>query len=165
MADFSSDPRWVQFRRLILGTVVDCLREANIDVDVPSIKVSFDDASKFQVPRLDNYMRFKGVFEANVSTAVAPASLDVFRRGVSGAWAALVKTIDIPIGDKLTPDRSDLSISTEGQSLRIQFDLEADLACLVLQPRCGHRVRASALKARHGRADQGLQDPLPNPGK
>lgn len=126
MTDIKSDPRWVQFRRVILGTVIDCLREAKIDVDVPTIQLSLDESSKFQVPRLDNYMHFKGTFVARSSAPIAPPALDVFRRGISGAWAALVGIVDIPIGDRLTPDRSDVQIKLDGDTLRIDFDLEAD---------------------------------------
>jgi hypothetical protein len=126
MSDIKSDPKWVQFRRVILGTVIDCLREAKIDVDVPSIQLSLDESSKFQVPRLDNYMRFKGSFVAQSSAPISPAALDVFRRGISGAWASLVGIIDIPLGDRLTPDRSDVQIKLDAETLRIDFDLEAD---------------------------------------
>lgn len=120
------EPRWVQFRRLIFGTIFECLRDSKIDVDVVSAVVSFEEGSKFQVPRLDNYMRFKGSFEAKIISPIEAAKLEILKKELSKSWVSLVSAIEIPVGDKLTVERNDVEVRAQGEKLTIQFDLDAD---------------------------------------
>lgn len=120
------DSMWIQFRRLLLGTVVEILLEEGVQLEFPSLRIAFDGDSEFRVPRLDNYMRFKGELTAHLTTI--PAGLDQGRlqRALEGAWPELLKVVDIPIGDRLTPDRNHIKASIEGSTLHVRFDLVAD---------------------------------------
>lgn len=119
-------PMWVWFRRLFLGTVIEALLEDGVAVDFPSLSIRFEDESRFQVPHLDNYMRFTGVVEATFSGTPSPGTADRLKATLLEAWPALVAVVDIPVGDRLTADRNDVAVVIEGASLRVRFDLEAD---------------------------------------
>ena len=121
-----SDPRWIQFRRLLLGTVIEALLKAEIAVDFPSIEIAFDAESDFRVPRFDNYMRFKGRLKANVTAAPSSAAQASLVRNLKEAWPSLLDALDLPVGDKLTSDRNEIEVAVEGQALTVRFDLEAD---------------------------------------
>jgi hypothetical protein len=122
-----SDPRWVQFRRLLLGTVIESLLASKVAVDFPTIRISFDSESDFRVPRLDNYMRFKGKLEARLTAPPAPGTEATLARSLQQAWLSLLGALDLPIGDKLTSDRDDVTVRFEaGDTMVLQFDLEAD---------------------------------------
>jgi hypothetical protein len=119
-------PMWVWFRRLFLGTVIEALLADGVAVDFPSLSIRFEDESRFQVPHLDNYMRFTGVVEATFSGAPAAGTADRLKATLLEAWPALVAVVDIPVGDRLTADRNDIDVTIDGNRLRVRFDLEAD---------------------------------------
>lgn len=120
----SSDLLWSQFRRLLLGTVAEAMLEEHVPVDFRSIRIHFDDASAFRVPRLDNYMRFKGWLEAEL---VAPFDrVGELARRLDRAWPELCAVLDLPVGDDLSPTQSHMRVRVEGPRLQIAFDLEAD---------------------------------------
>lgn len=119
-------PMWVWFRRLFLGTVIEALLEDGVAVDFQSISIRFEDESRFQVPHLDNYMRFTGVVEATLSGGAPPEEAGSLQARLLEAWPALVAVVDIPVGDRLTPDRNHIAVEIEGDRLRVRFDLEAD---------------------------------------
>jgi len=125
-SNMSSDPKWIQFRRLLLGTVIEALLKAGIAVDFPSIEIAFDPESEFRVPRFDNYMRFKGWLKANVTAAPSTASQANLVRILKEAWPSLLDALDLPVGDKLTSDRNEIEVVVDGQALTVRFDLEAD---------------------------------------
>ena len=123
----SNDPRWTQFRRLLLGTVVESLLEAKIAVEFASIQIAFDPASEFRVPRLDNYMRFKGSVTATVSRAPDPASTRALADHLRQVWPVLLSAVDVPVGDRLTSERNEIEVRwIEPNRLEVLFDLEAD---------------------------------------
>lgn len=122
----SQDARWAQFRRLLLGTVVEFITRAGVKVDVTTLAISFDPASRFEVPRLDNYMRFKGTVTGSLLGEPDDAALGRLKASLASAWPELISAIDLPIGDRLTPDRNDIAVSRSGATLTVAFDLEAD---------------------------------------
>ena len=121
-----SGPMWVWFRRLFLGTVIEALLEAGISVDFPSLSIRFEDDSRFRVPHIDNHMRFCGVVEATLSAEASAGAVFHLEQILRGAWPALVDVVDIPVGDRLTPERNEISVETDGARLQVRFDLEAD---------------------------------------
>lgn len=122
-----ADRAWDQFRRLILGTVLELLLEERVPVDFTSIEVRFDDnLSAFHVPRLNNYMRFVGSLEGRLSTAAAPDLVPRVRARLLEAWPELLACVKIPIGDRLDLTRNDIQVSVVGERIAIRFDLEAD---------------------------------------
>jgi hypothetical protein len=42
------------------------------------------------------------------------------------AWPELLATIDLPIGDRLTSTRNDVSVRVDGGRVVVTFDLAAD---------------------------------------
>jgi hypothetical protein len=122
-----SDPRWIQFRRLLLGTVIEALLKAKIAVDFPSIEIAFDAESDFRVPRFDNYMRFKGGLKATVTAAPSPAAQANLVRNLKAAWPSLLDALDLPVGDKLTSERNEIEVVVDDRDrMTVRFDLEAD---------------------------------------
>jgi hypothetical protein len=119
-------PMWTWFRRIFFGAVIEGLLEQGVVVDFASLALSFGDRSRFQVPHIDNYMRFSGEMTATVAEAPSPATLDALRATLLEAWPSLVGVVDIPVGDRLTVERNDIAVTIEGDRIRITFDLEAD---------------------------------------
>lgn len=117
---------WNQFRRLLLGTVADILLEEKIPMDFSTFEIHFDPDSVFKVPRLDNYMRFKGSFSVSIDSTLPPDRLARIEQKLSGAWRELVGVLDIPIGDRLTLESDLIRARNEGSKLVATFDLSAD---------------------------------------
>ena len=115
-----------QFRRLLLGSVVECLLAAGIAVDFASIRIRFDDTSVFHVPRLDNFMRFAGVLTASVGVAPAAPALASLRGSLTALWPDLLAVLDLPIGDTLTEDDGAIDVTFADGVLTVRFDLSAD---------------------------------------
>ncbi|MCU0693497.1 MAG: hypothetical protein MUF54_19075 [Polyangiaceae bacterium] len=120
------DPMWNQFRRLLLGTVVECLLRTRVEVAFSSIWIAFDPESDFRVPRFDNYMRFKGTLTATLAAPPDGHALPALRDLLQEAWKELLSVLDLPIGDRLTAKRTQLEVIASDGQLRIHFDLEAD---------------------------------------
>lgn len=119
-------PLWRQFRRLLLGAVVESLLPHGVDIDLRTLDLRFEDDSVFKVPRLDNYMRFVGAARGQLR---APVAEDVRLRLLADlrrVWPEIVSVLDIPIGDGLTVDRHHVTVTTAGDWLEIRFDLSAD---------------------------------------
>jgi hypothetical protein len=117
---------WNQFRRLLLGTVVECLLRTRVEVAFSSIWIAFDPESDFRVPRFDNYMRFKGTLTATLAAPPDGQALPALRDLLQEAWQDLLSVLDLPIGDRLTAKRTQLDVVASDDQLRIHFDLEAD---------------------------------------
>ncbi len=117
---------WDQFRRLLLGTVIELLLDAGVSLDFASIRIEFDDRSEFRVPRLDNYMRFSGRLTGRLVSDVDAGTLPRLQRQLLGAWPALLKVVDIPIGDRLTVDENRIEVREDDGQLVVRFDLVAD---------------------------------------
>ena len=126
----TKQPVWTQFRRLLLGTVIEALLEEEIDVAFSTIAIAFDDASAFQVPRLNNYMRFKGQLTAQLPAAPDAAALARLRARLEGVWPEILAVMDIPMGDRLGSERNHVQVAVtsdeNGELLAVTFDLEAD---------------------------------------
>lgn len=126
MNSTTETPMWRQFRRLLLGSVVECLLGAGIAVDFASIGIRFDDTSVFHVPRLDNFMRFAGVLTANVPAAPPAPALASLRAALTTLWPDLLAVLDLPIGDTLAADRTAIDVTFAEGVLTVRFDLSAD---------------------------------------
>lgn len=121
-----TSPLWPQFRRLLLGAVVESLVAEDVDVDVPSMSIRFDEQSAFRVPRLDNYMRFSGTVSGRLRGEPAPGLSGRLQRRLAGIWQELVDALDIPIGDGLTVAREEVRVDVASGTITIRFDLSAD---------------------------------------
>lgn len=117
---------WPFFRRLLLGTVIEVLLEHDVALDFGTIVIDFHDTSAFKVPRLDNYMRFHGRFEADLVGDIDDGVRRRIESSLRATWPALLKVVDIPVGDRLTQDKNQVRVELVGQRMRVHFDLEAD---------------------------------------
>jgi len=120
---------WNQFRRLLLGTVVEGLLAEQVQIDFSSLRIDFDKDSDFRVPRLNNYMRFKGALKARLLSVPTPQAEAGLEARLLQAWPELLAVVDIPIGDRLTSDRNHIDVVFERSDppgLRVDFDLVAD---------------------------------------
>lgn len=122
----NDSPLWRQFRRVLLGAVVESLLEAGVGVDFPTITVHFEDTSAFRVPRFDNYMRFTGVIRARVLAPPSAGALATLQAALRRIWPELLSIIELPIGDTLTNERMVLDVAMVGDVLTVRFDLAAD---------------------------------------
>lgn len=117
---------WNQFRRLLLGTVIELLLEEGLPLDFRSIRIDFHDESEFRVPRLDNFMRFKGEVEAAL-TEPPPAGVEQrLSARLKKVWPELLSVVDLPVGDRLTEDRNEVVVKVEANRVSVRFDLVAD---------------------------------------
>lgn len=124
---------WSQFRRLLLGTVVEGLLAEGVAVSFGSIAVAFDEDSAFRVPRFDNsgqagtaHKRFRGRLTATLETPIDPVQLGALQARLRTIWPELLAVVDLPIGDKLTSSRHELLVDATAEQLVVRFDLEAD---------------------------------------
>lgn len=120
-------PLWRQFRRLLVGAVVEAFVEAGVEADLPTLTVRFDDESAFRVPRLDNYMRFKGQVSVRLRAPISPVARTRVLGRLRQVWPELLSVLDLPIGDALTAERAEVLLVDGGdQELTVRFDLSAD---------------------------------------
>lgn len=120
-------PLWRQFRRLLVGAVVEAFVEAGVEADLPTLTVRFDDESAFRVPRLDNYMRFKGQVSVRLRAPISPVARTRVLGRLRQVWPELLSVLDLPIGDALTAERAEVQLVDGGdQELTVRFDLSAD---------------------------------------
>jgi hypothetical protein len=122
---------WHQFRRLFLGTVVEALVELGLPARLASLRLDFHEDSAFRVPRLDNYMRFRGEVRLQLDGAPDEGQVRALRERLRQAWPELLGVLDVPVGDRLTEERNELRVEAgapeaDGVPLRIAFDLVAD---------------------------------------
>lgn len=121
---------WTQFRRLVLGTVVELFVAEKLPLDVATLAIRFDPESRFDVPRLNNYMRFKGEVSGSLHGLPDLAALARVEAALLRVWPELLEVVDLPIGDRLTPEKAAVRITVEADGarshLRLRFDLEAD---------------------------------------
>ena len=120
--------QWIQFRRLLLGTVIEALLAEGAALEFASIAIAFDPKrSRFDVPRFNNYMRFAGQLTADLVQPLEAAASARVERGLLRAWDELLRSIELPVGDKLTNEKSEVRVTcAAGTALTVAFDLEAD---------------------------------------
>ncbi|MES2639255.1 MAG: hypothetical protein V4850_07215 [Myxococcota bacterium] len=119
-------PLWRLFRRLLLGAVVESILPLDVDLDLHTLELRFDDESAFKMPRLDNFLRFVGTARGKLNT---PMTEDVRVRLLTDLckmWPEIVSVLDMPIGDTLTVDNHHVTVTTTDGWLEIRFDLSAD---------------------------------------
>ncbi len=117
---------WNQFRRLLLGTVVELLLEEGLPLDFRSIRIDFHRESDFRVPRLDNFMRFKGEVEAALTEAPPDGAEQRLSARLLKVWPELLAVVDLPVGDRLTQERNEVVVRIEANRVSVRFDLVAD---------------------------------------
>jgi len=117
---------WTQFRRLLLGTMVEIFQGQGISTDVAELELDFHEGSEFKVPRLDNYMRFKGHVRAPLSAPLSDGTIATLERDLRQVWPDLLRVVKIPIGDRLENVKNRVRVQATPEELRIEFDLVAD---------------------------------------
>lgn len=117
---------WNFFRRLLIGTIVEILRDHHVQADVAALESSFDRESAFQVPRLDNYMRFKGYVRARLLAPLRAGARDAVQADLNRVWPELLAAIKFPLGDRLDLEKNHVEVREEAGALYIGFDLTAD---------------------------------------
>lgn len=118
---------WVWFRRLILGTFIEGLHEAGLQVDASTAVIAFDEESIFKFPAFNNHLHFLGEVSATVITPPDQAQLDAVRDGLQQAWPELVTELRrFPLPDRLAVQRNQVEVVLEGDRLTLRFDLDAD---------------------------------------
>ncbi len=117
---------WTQFRRLLLGTMVEIFQDQGISTDVTALELDFHEGSAFKVPRIDNYMRFKGHVRAPLSTPLSETAIASLERELLRVWPDLLQVVKIPIGDRLEKVKNRVRLQVTPEELRIEFDLIAD---------------------------------------
>lgn len=106
--------------------MVEALVDAGLAVDLPTLRIAFDDRSEFRVPRLNNFMRFAGKVEMALLSAPDEAALAGLERALHATWPDLLAGVDIPVGDRLTSTRNQIGLRLHALRLEVSFDLEAD---------------------------------------
>lgn len=119
-------PAWRQFRRLLLGGVVEGLLACGVPVDFPTIRITFGEGSEFHVPRLDNHMRFVGSVTARTTGAVPASALRQLEQVLQAAWLDLLASIELPVGDMLANTAARVTVTAADGLLDVRFDLAAD---------------------------------------
>jgi hypothetical protein len=71
-------------------------------------------------------MRFRGTVRGVLRAPVDPATRARLLAGLRAVWPEIVSVVDLPIGDALTVEKSDVQVDIEGDTLVIRFDLSAD---------------------------------------
>lgn len=120
------NPPWAQFRRLLLGSVIELLLEERVALDFQTVRIVFDEKSEFKVPRLDNYMRFSGSLTARLLSPLDETRRASIANRMRKAWPELLTVLDIPVGDRLAETRNDVRVEVRNEIMEIRFDLEAD---------------------------------------
>jgi hypothetical protein len=119
------DP-FVQFRRLLLGTMIEVLRDSSLDLDLSGLEVGFDPESGFRFLWVDNWLRFKGFVRVPLRKPATDEAIALVTQRVQGIWPEVLGTIGtLPLADRLESTRHDVVV-TAGEALEIRFDLEAD---------------------------------------
>lgn len=119
-------PLWRQFRRLLLGAVVEAMLPIGVDLDLRTLAIVFEDDSVFKVPRLDNYMRFVGTVRGRLRAPLDTATRARLLTALRAVWPEIVEVMDIPVGDSLSIDKHHVTVDVVGEDLVIRFDLSAD---------------------------------------
>lgn len=120
------DALFVQFRRLLLGTMVEILRDSKLDIDLAGLTLGFDPESGFRFLWVDNWMRFKGFVRVPLRSPASDAEVEEVRSRFLAVWPEVLATIGtLPLADRLTSTRFEVTVAA-GEVLDIQFDLEAD---------------------------------------
>lgn len=115
-----------QFRRLLVGVVVEVLGASGLPVDLGRLEVGFEPDSGFRFRWVDNWMRFHGWARAPLVGEVDPAGVARVHAEFEGVWPEIVGALhELPLADRLDVTRQVVSV-TAGDALEIRFDLEAD---------------------------------------
>ncbi len=120
-----ADP-FVQFRRLLLGTMLEILRDSALDIDLQGLTLGFEPESGFRFLWVDNWMRFKGFVHVPLRKPASEAEVEAVRVRMHAIWPEVLATVGtLPLADHLDSTRHELTV-TAGEALDIRFDLEAD---------------------------------------
>lgn len=123
----STDPRaFAQFRRLLVGVVVEILHDERIDIDLTGLETGFEPESGFRFLWFDNWMRFRGWVRAPLRAEPDAGTLGRLQQRFEAVWPEIVGALGaMPLADRLDITRQEVSVSAAG-ALEIRFDLEAD---------------------------------------
>lgn len=116
---------WTQFRRLLLGTTVEVLRDIGLHVDTGGLEMGFDDESVFRYPALHSEMRFAGRVRATLLEPTDIATLETLEVEVMKIWPEIVQLVRLPMVGAMDVTSNAVWITVEGSQLEIRFDLAA----------------------------------------
>lgn len=121
------DPRaFAQFRRLLLGVVVELLHDGGVDVEVSGLVAEFAPESGFRMLWFDNWMRFRGTVRAPLRTPLDELGRAALQARFEAVWPEIVAAVStIPLADRLQITRQQVEVTAD-DDLWIRFDLEAD---------------------------------------
>lgn len=118
---------WAWFQRVLLGTLLERFGEHGVAVDASTLELSFDPASEFRYPALDNRLRFFGSARGTLLRPIDPAAQAALQADLETAWPDLVDQMQrFPVPDRVTVTRNDIRLIVDGDQLRLSFDLVAD---------------------------------------
>lgn len=121
-----NDAAFVQFRRLLLGVVVEVVIETGIAADLSGVTLAFEPESGFRFLWVDNWMRFRGWVRVPMHGPADPAMVHAVEERFAAVWPQIVGAFAaMPLVDRLAITRQGV-IVTVGEVLEIRFDLEAD---------------------------------------
>lgn len=124
MFDDDDDELWVQFRRFLLGTVVEVFAAHDLHLDVAGLQLDFDrQASRFHYPALNSELCFIGSVHAPLLQHVQDT--EALERAAKGIWPEIVRLVRLPVFGAMKVERNQVEVEEIGGSIVIRFDLEA----------------------------------------
>ena len=119
------DP-FVQFRRMLLGTMLEILRDSKLDIDLSGLTLGFEPESGFRFLWVDNWLRFKGFVRVPLRKPASDVEVEDLRVRMLAIWPEVLATIGtLPLADRLECTKHEVTV-TAGEALDVRFDLEAD---------------------------------------
>lgn len=121
-----NDAAFHQFRRLLLGIVVEVVIETGIPADLSRVTLGFDGESGFRFLWIDNWMRFRGWVRMPMTGTATPEQTKAVQERFAAVWPEMLAAFAaLPLVDRLSSTRDEVTV-TVGEALEIRFDLEAD---------------------------------------
>lgn len=116
-----------QFRRLLVGTVVDVLREEQVHADLAGLAYAFGPETGFRFRWVDNWMRFRGEVRVPLTAPVSAGDADRLRARFARVWPEILAGVGtLPLADPLQSTRDEVRVSADPAELVVAFDFEAD---------------------------------------
>lgn len=116
----------LQFRRLLLGTVVELLRDEGVHADLAALRATFAPETGFRFRWVDNWMRFRGTVTVPLAAPLADGGVERLRARAAEVWPSILQAVGtLPLADPLSSVRQQVDVSAT-DVLVLEFDFEAD---------------------------------------
>ena len=124
----SQDPvAFAQFRRLLVGIVVELLQSQHIHADISGLQATFAPESGLRFLWFDNWMRFRGQIDIPLHPSATPPDQADLSRAFHAVWPEIIAALtSLPLADRLEIARNEVLVQISAETITIQFDLEAD---------------------------------------